>query len=105
MIDRPCIRMFRSFPLIVALAILIAGCHPAASDDAAPAGAVAPTLAVSVAKVGTAPMNKTLRLLGTTAATHQVILRAPVGGRVLGMHLKIGDSVRKNEQIARVLSH
>ncbi len=95
--------MARSLALLAAVAALIAACHRAASDDQG-TEATAPTLAVSVATVGTAPMNKTLRLLGTTAATHQVVLRAPVGGRVTGMHLKIGDRVKKNEQVGRVLS-
>jgi multidrug efflux pump subunit AcrA (membrane-fusion protein) len=95
---------FRGGALMLALAILVAGCRGATSDDAAPPEAAAPTLAVSAAKAGTAPMSKTLRLLGTTAATHEVILRAPVGGRVLGMNLKIGDHVHKNQQVGRVLS-
>ena len=98
------IRALRAFALILAMAILIAGCRGAASDDEAPTEASTPTLAVSVAKVGTAPMRETLRLLGTTAAMHHVILRAPVAGRVLGMNLKIGDTVRKGQTVAHVLS-
>jgi RND family efflux transporter MFP subunit len=49
-------------------------------------------------------MRQTLRLLGTTAAMHHVILRAPVAGRVLGMNLKIGDRVRKGQTVAHLLS-
>lgn len=97
------IRALRAFALIFALAILIAGCRGAASDEAPPE-ASNPTLAVSAAKVGTAPMRSTLRLLGTTTAMHHVILRAPVAGRVLGMNLKIGDTVRKGQVVAHVLS-
>lgn len=104
MSDPSYMRALRASALTLALAILIGGCGGASSDDDSQPEAVTPTLAVSVAKVSTAPMRKTLRLLGTTAATHQVILRAPVGGRMLGMHLKIGDRVRKNEQVGRVLS-
>jgi multidrug efflux pump subunit AcrA (membrane-fusion protein) len=104
MIDRSYIRAFQAVVLIVVATIQIAGCRGAASDDDAPPEAALPTLSVTVAKVGTAPMNKTLRLLGTTAATHEVILRAPVSGRVLGMNLKIGDTVRKDQQVGRVLS-
>jgi multidrug efflux pump subunit AcrA (membrane-fusion protein) len=104
MIDRSHIRALRDFALILATAILITGCRGAASDDEAPPEASTPTLAVSVAKVRTAPMRKTLRLLGTTAAMHHVILRAPVAGRVLGMKLKIGDTVRKGQTVAHVLS-
>ena len=103
MIDRSYVSTLRIGAVILGLTILIAGCRRGSTDDAQPE-AVTPTLAVTAAKVTTAPMTKTLRLLGTTAATHQVVLRAPVGGRVTGMHLKIGDRVQKNEQIARVLS-
>jgi len=103
MIDRSYIRMLRSFALAMAGAFLITGCRTATSNDQ-PTETTIPTLAVSVAKVATAPMSKTLRLLGTTAATHEVVLRAPVGGRVVGMHLKVGDRVKKNEQVGRVLS-
>ncbi len=98
-------RALRTLALILPIAILIAGCRGAASDDEAPPEAANnPTLAVSVAKVATAPMRNTLRLLGTTAAMHHVILRAPVAGRVLGMNLKIGDTVRKRQTVAHVLS-
>ena len=102
--SRAYIRALRTFALIIAIAILFAGCRGAASDDQAPSEASNPTLAVSVAKVGAAPMRKTLRLLGITAAMHHVILRAPVAGRVLGINLKIGDTVRKGQTVAHVLS-
>jgi len=94
----------RAFAMIAAAAILLAGCRRADSDDEAPSQAANPTLAVSATKATIAPMNETLRLLGTTAAMHHVILRAPVAGRVLGMKLKIGDRVSKGETVARVLS-
>ena len=92
-----------------ALALILAatatiGCHGAASDDSPPPEASAPTLAVSAARATIAPMQQTLRLLGTTATPQHVILRAPVAGRVLGMNLKIGDTVRKGQTVARVLS-
>ena len=101
---RPSIRAVRACALILAITILIAGCRGAASDDEAPPETSTPTLAVSVAKADTAPMHETLRLLGTTAAMRHVILRAPVAGRVLGMNLKIGDTVRRGQTIAHVLS-
>jgi multidrug efflux pump subunit AcrA (membrane-fusion protein) len=104
MMKRSCIRTLRALALLFAVALLFAGCRRAASDEEAPPEASNPTLAVSAAKVGTAPMRNTLRLLGTTAAMHHVLLRAPVGGRVLGMNLKIGDTVRKGQTVAHVLS-
>lgn len=103
MTEGSCISALRGLVLIVLLMIPIDGCRKVSVDDTQ-SEPVAPTLAVSTAKVVVAPMTRTLRLLGTTAATHQVVLRAPVGGRVIGMHLKIGDRVQKNEQVARVLS-
>ena len=89
--------------LILIGAVATLGCRGPAPGQAAPEAST-PTLAVSAAKVGIAPMQNTLRLLGVTAATRHVILRAPVAGRVLGMNLKIGDVVRKGQTIARVLS-
>ncbi|HLI78341.1 MAG TPA: efflux RND transporter periplasmic adaptor subunit [Candidatus Binataceae bacterium] len=91
------------FALILAATTTI-GCRGADSDDSPPPETSAPTLAVSAAKATIAPMQQTLRLLGTTTAMHHVILRAPVAGRVLGMNLKIGDTVRKGQTVAHVLS-
>ena len=90
--------------IVIAASLAIAGCRKGASDQEASPEVANPTLAVSVAKVSAAPMKSTLRLLGTTVAMHHVILRAPVGGRVLAMNLKIGDAVRKGQVVARVLS-
>jgi membrane fusion protein, multidrug efflux system len=104
MMDRSCIRAFRAVALLLTIATLIAACRRAVSDDETPPESSTPTLAVSVAKVAVAPMHSTLRLLGTTAAMHHVILRAPVAGRVLGVNLKIGDSVRRGQVVAHVLS-
>jgi multidrug efflux pump subunit AcrA (membrane-fusion protein) len=96
--------MLLRFAAVLFATLLIAGCRGAASDDETPSEASNPTLAVSAAKAGTATMRQTLRLLGTTAAMHHVILRAPVAGRVLAMNLKIGDRVRKGQTVARLLS-
>src|SRR5580704_7336187 len=104
MIDISHVWWRRFVGLILAGAVAIAGCRGAASDDDAEPAAPNPTLAVSVAKVEIAPMQRTLRLLGITVAMRHVILRAPVAGRVLGMNLKIGDAVRKGQTIAQVLS-
>lgn len=104
MIDRRYIGALPAFAMIVAAALALAGCRGAEFDDSPPPEASTPTLAVSVAKVAVAPMRNTLRLLGTTTAMHHVLLRAPVAGRVLGMKLKIGDSVRKGQVVAHVLS-
>jgi multidrug efflux pump subunit AcrA (membrane-fusion protein) len=100
---RFCIRATFILALPLIAAIGIGGCRGASSDDEPPQAST-PMLAVSVARVAIAPMRHTLRLLGTSAAMQHVILRAPVAGRVLGMTLKIGDSVRKGQIVAHVLS-
>jgi multidrug efflux pump subunit AcrA (membrane-fusion protein) len=100
----PRMRFLRTAAIVLAASLVLAGCRKAASDEEASPASANPTLAVSAAKVTVAPMKSTLRLLGTTVAMHHVILRAPVGGRVLAMNLKIGDSVRKGQTVARVLS-
>ena len=93
--------------ILIAAVLVICGCNRSAHDDeeGGGEGAANPVLAVSVAKVTVAPMQQTIRILGTTAAMHHVILRAPVAGRVLGMHVKVGDTVRRGQVVAHVLSH
>lgn len=93
--------------ILVAAALVICGCNRTSHDEETGGGesAANPTLAVTVAKVTVVPMRETIRILGTTAAMHHIILRAPVAGRVLGMHVKIGDSVRRGQIVAHVLSH
>jgi membrane fusion protein (multidrug efflux system) len=97
-------RFLRAVGIVLAACLALSSCRKAASDEQASPEKVNPTLAVSAARVSAAPMKSTLRLLGTTVAMHHVILRAPVGGRVLGMNLKIGDAVRRGQVVARVLS-
>ena len=49
-------------------------------------------------------MTSELRLLGKTVATRHVIIRAPTAGRVIGMKLVSGDSVRKGQVVAHVIN-
>src|SRR5690242_6778251 len=97
-------RLF-AIAIAAAIAAAVAGCHRAGPDEEADTGAANPILAVTVARVTLAPMTDSMRILGTTAAMHHVILRAPVAGRVLGMHLRVGDTVRRGQLVAHVLSH
>ncbi len=94
----------QTFALAAVLLLALSGCRGGASNEEASPNAN-PVLAVTVAAVKVAPMQSRLSLLGTTAALHHVILRAPVAGRVLGINLKIGDTVRKGQVVAHVLSH
>ncbi len=89
----------------VALAMmLLAGCggeKTAGGENPTPSN---PTLLVSAAKAEIHPMTSELRLLGKTVATHHVIIRAPTAGRVTGMKLVSGDSVRKGQVVAHVIN-
>ncbi len=87
---------------IIALAVL-AGCGRAKSDEE-PAAAPNPVMLVTAAKAETEPMKSELRLLGKTVATRHVIIRAPTAGRVLGVNLRSGDTVRKGQVVAHVVN-
>lgn len=93
---------------VLAMALCAPGCgrQTKAPFNAAPAPATerTPVLAVSIARVGTAPIQATLTLLGTTVAPQHVILRAPAAGRILGLKLRVGDRVRKGQVVAYLLN-
>ena len=72
------------------------------SDESAPAQK--PVLLVPAAKAEVQPMKNELRLLGKTVATRHVIIRAPTPGRVIGLKLASGDSVRKGQVVAHVIN-
>jgi RND family efflux transporter MFP subunit len=59
-------------------------------------------MAVTVAKVTTAPMESSLRMLGTTTARQRVTVRAPAAGRLSGLHVGLGDQVRRGAKIASI---
>ena len=83
---------------------LLAGCggaKPADDENAAPSN---PVLLVSAARAEVHPMTSELRLLGKTVAMRHVIIRAPTAGRVTGMKLVSGDSVRKGQVVAHVVN-
>ena len=83
---------------------LLAGCggeKKGGDENAAPAN---PVLLVSAARAEVHPMTSELRLLGKTVATRHVIIRAPTAGRVTGMKLVGGDSVRKGQVVAHVIN-
>jgi RND family efflux transporter MFP subunit len=83
---------------------LIAGCNGAQKPDGDKAAQPNPVLLVTAARAETHPMTRELRLLGKTVATHHVIIRAPTAGRVTGIKLESGDSVRKGEVVAHVVN-
>jgi multidrug efflux system membrane fusion protein len=83
--------------------VLLTGCggEKADNEDSKPAN---PTLLVSAARAEVHPMTSELRLLGKTVAMRHVIMRAPTAGRVTGMKLVSGDSVRKGQVVAHVIN-
>jgi multidrug efflux pump subunit AcrA (membrane-fusion protein) len=91
--------------LAMALATaLLAGCggeKKTGDEDAKPSN---PVLLVNAARAEIHPMTSELRLLGKTVAMRHVIIRAPTAGRVIGMKLVSGDSVRKGQVVAHILN-
>jgi multidrug efflux pump subunit AcrA (membrane-fusion protein) len=84
---------------------VLAGCGGGQkADDTADAKPANPTLLVSAARAQVHPMTSDLRLLGKTVAMRHVIIRAPTAGRVIGMKLVSGDSVRQGQVIAHVIN-
>jgi multidrug efflux pump subunit AcrA (membrane-fusion protein) len=83
---------------------LIAGCGGAKKGGGESAAQPSPVLLVSAARAEVHPMTSELRLLGKTVAMRHVIIRAPTAGRVTGMKLASGDSVRKGQIVAHVVN-
>ena len=98
-------RAIAIFAAVLAIATaLLTGCgggKTADDEDSKPAN---PTLLVSAARAEIRPMTSDLRLLGKTVAMRHVIIRAPTAGRVTGMKLITGDSVRKGQVVAHVIN-
>jgi multidrug efflux pump subunit AcrA (membrane-fusion protein) len=87
--------------------MLFVGCGgggKSAGDEASGAPEPKPVLLVAAAKAEVHPMTSELHLLGKTVATRHVIIRAPTPGRVIGLKLVSGDSVRKGQVIAHVVN-
>ena len=93
--------------LIAAFFWLLSGCGRGGAgsdaDEAAPPAA-AIVMSVSGAKVAVAPLRSRLRLLGTTVAQRHLTLRAPAAGRIEGLTLQNGDTVRRGQVVARVIN-
>ena len=87
------------------VATLLASCGGGQKSDEADSTPPAnPTLLVSAVRAAVHPMKSEIRLLGKTVAPRHVIVRAPTTGRVMGMKLVTGDSVRKGQVVARVIN-
>jgi multidrug efflux pump subunit AcrA (membrane-fusion protein) len=85
------------------VATLLASCGGGQKADEADSTPPAnPTLLVSAVRAEVHPMKSEIRLLGKTVAPRHVIIRAPTTGRVTGMKLVTGDTVRKGQVVAHV---
>jgi multidrug efflux pump subunit AcrA (membrane-fusion protein) len=89
---------------IAAMVLVGCGGGKTAGDEDEGAPAQKPVLLVTAAKAEVQPMKTELRLLGKTVASRHVIIRAPTPGRVLGLKLASGDSVRKGQVVAHVIN-
>jgi multidrug efflux pump subunit AcrA (membrane-fusion protein) len=98
---RRCTAAIAATVLATALLASCGGGQKADEGDSKPAN---PTLLVSAVRAEVHPMKSEIRLLGKTVATRHVIIRAPTAGRVTGMKLVTGDSVRKGQIVAHVIN-
>lgn len=89
---------------IATMVLLGCGGGKSAGDEDQAAPTQKPVLLVSAAKAEVQPMKSELRLLGKTVAARHVIIRAPTPGRVVGLKLASGDSVRKGQVVAHVIN-
>ena len=96
---------FKRCAAAMLVATLLASCGGGQKSDEADSTPPAnPTLLVSAVRAAVHPMTSEIRLLGKTVAPRHVIVRAPTTGRVMGMKLVTGDSVRKGQVVARVIN-
>lgn len=92
---------------ILTAALAAPGCNRSAPDrgiNRRAEPAVAPSLAVDVARVVTAPIGSELKLLGTTTALRHITLKAPSSGRLVDLNLLSGDVLRRGQTVAYVVS-
>ncbi|MGH7778487.1 MAG: efflux RND transporter periplasmic adaptor subunit [Candidatus Binataceae bacterium] len=103
-------RDFKSARAAIALAAALSaligpGCGGAHSgDDAASAPAPTPVLLVTAASATIEPMRQEVNVIGSTVALTHVTIRSPTAGRVIDIHIRNGDTVRKGQVIAHVVN-
>jgi multidrug efflux pump subunit AcrA (membrane-fusion protein) len=91
--------------LMLLAALSVSGCRQAAiNEDTATEPAPKVVLAVSAARVVVKPMREEISLPGITAALRTLTLRAPAAGRVVGLMVTTGDSVRRGEVIGHIIN-
>ncbi len=103
---RPCSAPRLVLAILMLLAALsVSGCRQAAiNEDTATEPPPKVVLAVSAARVVVKPMREEISLPGITAALRTLTLRAPAAGRVVGLMVTTGDSVRRGEVIGHIIN-
>jgi multidrug efflux pump subunit AcrA (membrane-fusion protein) len=91
-------------PMLLAALSTLACRKPADDEDAPIEAAPKVVLAVSAARVAVKPMRREIVLPGVTAALRTLTLRAPAAGRVVGLAVTSGDSVRRGEVIGHIVN-
>jgi multidrug efflux pump subunit AcrA (membrane-fusion protein) len=91
--------------LMLLAALSVSGCRQSANnEDTATEPAPKVVLAVNAARVVVKPMREEISLPGITAALRTLTLRAPAAGRVVGLMVTTGDSVRRGEVIGHIIN-
>ena len=78
--------------------------RPATDEDSAAETAPKVVLGVSAARVVVKPMRQETALPGITAALRTLTVRAPASGRVVGLEVTTGDSMRRGQVIAHIIN-
>ena len=97
----------RLLPVTLTLLAALGACacrRSATNADVATAAAPQVVLAVSAARVMVKPMRQQIALPGVTAALRTLTLRAPAAGRVVGLAVTTGDSVRRGEVLGHIIN-
>jgi membrane fusion protein (multidrug efflux system) len=93
-------------PILVAVALALAGCGPGSSSPtAAPhpsAAQPAAAVPISVARVESIPVDRTLPVVGTLFARDEATLSAEVEGTVEKTFVEFGDRIREGQELALV---
>ena len=83
-------------------AALISGCGGDTSAAKAAKTAQSALLPVTVTPVRTQPVQRTVDLVGTLEANHQVIVGAEIDGQVAAIAADLGDRVSAGQTLARI---
>ncbi len=87
---------------VLALAVLAAGCDRKLEAQPRDASAGPEGVPVTVANVAVRPVERTVSVVGTLAASAQAELASEVEGQVVAIEADLGDRVARDQVLARV---